>query len=328
MALVSSSDWHQLPVAVTGASGFVGRQLVNDLLAFGVPLRAAIHHRSPANIRVPSYSLDLVSRRIEDGFLTGARVLVHLAGPAHTYGVDDTYYRSVLLDGGRWLFESAIRAGVRRIVLVSSCKAGFEFGRDVTEAQPPQPSTSYGRFKLAQEQLLRELAQQHDIESVILRPALVYGVGVAGNLATWLRRAKSRWLPPLPAGGARSMVSVADLSAALQLACVDPRAIGRTFYVTDGRDYLVHELDQAIRAAWGQRQSGPGPLAFWQLAAKLGTILMRGGIDAGIDQARLVALRHHSSCSSQLLRHELGWRPTQNFYQLLPEMLCSADSAC
>ncbi len=312
-----------LPVAVTGASGFVGRQLVFDLLASGAKVHAATLTRPFEVLGQRSFRLNLMTQEIEDGFLKGAKVLVHLAGPAHTHGVNNNVYRKVLVDAGRWLFERAVQAGVDRVVLVSSCKAGYEFGCDIDETAAAHPETMYGQYKLAQEQLFGELAQKHSVELVILRPSLIYGVGVAGNLKTWLRRAQSRFVPPLPVGGLRSMVSVGDMSAAVQLACVEKNATGRIYYVADGQRYLVHEVDRAIRATCGAHLLGPGSLKLWRSAALLGNVGMLCGIDIGIDSARLGALRGDSSCSATRLRRELNWKPRDNFYDMLPQMLAN-----
>lgn len=325
MVLVSFVTTSGACVCVTGASGFIGRAVVEHLLQAGCEVRASVHHQALQRAGVAEYAVDLEKMTLDAAFLTGAQVLVHVAGLAHTYNIGSGLHQTVTVNGGRWLFDEAVKAGVHRIVLVSSCKAGFEYGTDVDEAVADRPQSVYGNYKLAQERMLREVSARHGIDFVILRPALVYGVGASGNLATWFKRSRHRVMPAMPIGGRRSMVSVADLASAIFLACHSAAAPGNTYYVSDGESYFIQDIDAAIRRFRGHHQPKPAPVWLWHAIAFFGSLGMLVGIDLGIDRLRLANILKDSTCSSLRLQTQLGWHPRQRFYDLIPKMLLAND---
>lgn len=311
-------------VAVTGASGFIGSMVSSELSQSGLCVRNG--YRNEVAARHNSFKIDLGRKLVAHGFLDGAQVLVHAAGPAHTSLPEERRFRIETIDGGRWLFEKAVAAGVKRIVLVSSCKAGYEFGEGVSESDIDRPGDIYGKVKLELEQMLVALAEMARVEWVIFRPALVYGIGVKGNLSAWFRRARNPLLPRFPSAGYRSMVSVADLATAIGLGCTHPNAANKRFYVSDGVSYSISEIDSAIRRGGGLRYSPIQLPWVWRLAARVGDIAAGAGMDIGFDGARLAKLTKTATCSATLLRAQLSWHPTTTFYEQLPSMLAVQSS--
>src|SRR5262249_58968093 len=99
-----------------------------------------------------------------------------------------------------------------------------------TEADTPHPVDAYGRSKLAAEDAIRAA----QLPFTILRPALIYGPGVKGNLADLIRLARSPW--PLPLGALhnrRSLLARSNLVAAIHLALVAPAMRNETYVVAD-----------------------------------------------------------------------------------------------
>ncbi len=93
------------------------------------------------------------------------------------------------------LARAAARAGVRRLVYLSSIKAMGEAtrpGRPFRADDPPQPGDAYGRAKLATEQALRTVAGESRLELVIIRPPLVYGPGVGANFRALIAAGRQR----------------------------------------------------------------------------------------------------------------------------------------
>ena len=197
-------------VAVSGASGFVGRVLCQDLVRRGhrvVPLdRGALRAESLAQV------------------LRGASVMIHLAARAHilteTARDSDAAYREANLALTQYLGRECRSAGVRRFVFVSS--AGVLGAVSPTQGFDdetlPRPYDAYSRSKLESERWLQsELRRTVEIE--IVRPPLIYGPNAKGNLMRLMRVALSGW--PLPLGdlrAPRSMIGVrnfVDLLAAL-----------------------------------------------------------------------------------------------------------------
>lgn len=189
------------PVAITGASGFVGRRLVARLGEAGQDLRLLA--RSPD--RLGDTPHEVVAGGLDDGaaldrLCAGADTVIHCAGAITA--LSRSGYEAVNVRGTAALAAAARRAGVRRFVLVSSLAAR-------------EPALSgYGASKLKGEEALKEAAGTH-LSWVVLRPPAVYGPGDRGTLPLIQQLARQRPLIPGNAEARISLIYVDDLAAAL-----------------------------------------------------------------------------------------------------------------
>lgn len=260
-------------ILVTGATGFVGRRF----------LAAAREHDLVAALREPDGQISQGITRVITGAidgttdwrpaLAGVDAVVHLAARAHilreTSQDPEALYRKVNVDGTIRLARQAADSGVRRFVYISSIKVNGEFtgSRPFSEEDPASPTDPYSRSKRDAEEMLRGLGISSRLEIVIVRPPLVYGPGVGGNLFTLLK-----WIArgvPLPLGLAnnrRSMIGVDNL-ADLVLRCVlHPAAAGQTYLASDDRPVSTPELVRALAMGIGVRARllpVPAPLLLW-----------------------------------------------------------------
>jgi nucleoside-diphosphate-sugar epimerase len=136
-------------------------------------------------------------------------------------------------------------------VLMSSVRAQAGLAADhvITEADTPQPTDAYGRAKLAAEGLLQESGAGF----TVLRPAVVYGKGVKGNIASLASLAQTPM--PLPFGGLdnkRSLLAIENLASAVDLALTSQRAEGETFLVADPEPVTIAEMVTAMREGLGR----------------------------------------------------------------------------
>ena len=251
-------------VAVTGASGFVGKRLVSALADRGHDVRAIARRGrlQGATSPAPMFSVSDIDAGTAWGFaLSGVEVVIHCAARAHVMREQSTdpltLYREVNIDGTRRLAEEAARYGVRRLVFLSSVKAVGERSvpsRPLGVLDEPRPEDDYGRSKYEAELALNKVSASTGLEVVIVRPPLVYGLGVKGNFLRLLGLVARGF--PLPFGSienARSMVSLANLVDFLSVCVESPAAAGKTFFVSDGDDLSTPDLVRKIAMAMNRR---------------------------------------------------------------------------
>src|SRR6266851_7420838 len=182
---------HKPLIALTGATGFIGQHLLRELPKRGYRLRVLL--RRPSVVPIESASAvvgDLARPQNMAAALEGVDAVIHSAGLAHAMsGVPEDDYRVLNTEATIGLARAARRAGAKRFVFLSSIRAQCGPTADAvqTEAAEPQPTDAYGKSKLAAERGLAEL----DLDWVALRPVLVYGEGVKGNMAQLMGLARS-----------------------------------------------------------------------------------------------------------------------------------------
>jgi UDP-glucose 4-epimerase len=239
--------------------------------------------------------------------LDGVQAVVHAAARVHvmreTAGQPLAEFRRVNVDGTLRLARQAAESGVRRFVFISSIKVNGEEtapGRPFTEHDVPRPRDPYGISKLEAEQGLWELSRQTGMEVVVIRPVLVYGPGVRGNVLTmlrWLRRGL-----PVPLGAVhnkRSLVALDNLVDLTMASLAHPAAAGRTLLVSDDHDVSTTELLQRMAAALKVRaRLIPVPVAWLRAAA---TIVGHGDLARRLCGSLQVSLEQTQAT--------FGWRP-------------------
>jgi UDP-glucose 4-epimerase len=258
-------------IALTGATGFIGRHLLRELPKRGFRMRALLRRPVETPLDCASAVIgDIARPQNMSAALADADAVVHSAGLAHAMsGIPEDDYRVLNTEATIALARAAQRAGVKRFVFLSSIRAqtGPTADEILTERSDARPTDPYGRSKLAAEQGLAGL----EIDWVALRPVLVYGPGVAGNFASLMRLARSRL--PLPLGGLtarRSLLSVDNLAAAVATVLQAEGALRRPLIAADADALTVPEMIAAMRAGLNRR---PGlidvPPALLEFAARL-----------------------------------------------------------
>jgi len=280
--LVLSTAVPPCTVLLTGATGFVGSHLMTHLKAFPqiflrVSSRSNIQESSKGHLEVLPPS-DLTADVDWTSALEGCDVVIHTAARVHvmheTAADPLTEFRRVNVDGTLNLARQAAEKGVKRFIFLSSVKVNGEatFNQNKFLASDmPSPEDAYGISKFEAEQSLLVLAKKTGMEVVIIRPPLVYGPGVKGNLNRVISWVNKGW--PMPFGlihNKRSFVSVYNLIS-LILCCIDhPNAVNQIFLVSDGQDISTPDLLKVVgRAVNKPLRLLPFPVVILQLLSTL-----------------------------------------------------------
>lgn len=272
-------------VLVTGASGFVGRHLVPVLLADHEVVAAV---RAPG--RAPEGCAEMVVGDIDGSTdwsdaLVGVEAVVHLAARVHVMEESAAdplaAYRAVNRDGTLALTQAAAAAGVRRFVFMSSIKVNGEStaGEPLARDSVPAPRDPYGVSKLEAEVALRRIVRDTVMDVVVLRPPVIYGSGVGGNI----RRIANavRWGVPLPLASVhnrRTMLSIENLVVAIRASIGMARAPDAAVLLGDEDPVSTPQLVRWLAEGMGVKaRMLPVPIALLRIGG--GLARRKGEID-------------------------------------------------
>ena len=291
-----------MKVLVTGASGFVGSAIVAELLARGHIVRVALRTPTQAT-SVGQLSQAIIGDMTQPidwmPHLDGIEAIVHAAGLAHASTREaERQLFAVNVEATERLMQAAKRAGIAQAIHISSVRAvsGASCDDVIAEDHAPAPTNAYGRSKLESENVVRASG----LGGAILRPPLVHGAHVKGNLALLARVAATPL--PLPLGGLtgrRSIVSDRNLASAVAFLLERRQTPMLTALVADARPLSATEIVAKLRAAAGRSPrlvAAPGALS--ALFALLGKAELWHSLAGSLEVAahRLAAL---------------GWQPVE-----------------
>lgn len=314
-------------ILVTGAAGFIGKAVVQRLLAMDESPYVAVAARRvgqqwPERV-LPRVTGDLELTSDWSAALDDVSSVVHCAARVHVMA--DTApnpleeFRRVNVQGTMDLARQAAAAGARRFVFVSSAKVNGEStlaGQAFTESDVASPQDPYAQSKHEAEIGLRQLAADTGLEVVIIRPPLVYGPGVKANFASLTRAVLRGW--PLPLGSVhnqRSLVALDNLVDLIVTCLSHPAAANQTFLASDGQDLSTADLVRGMaRAAGVSARLWPVPV--WALLAAGGALgkeeavqRLCGNLQLDITKARML----------------LGWVPLVSADEGLRRAMCSYE---
>jgi 2-alkyl-3-oxoalkanoate reductase len=307
---------------VTGATGFVGSHLTEALRRRGDDVTALARSASkaaalaPLGVRVVPG--DLHDRAALQRAVEGQDVVYHVAGVVAARSEADFLVAN--RDGTRNVTEAAERAGVGRLVLVSSMAAAGPTikGRPLRGDEPPRPVTQYGRSKLAAEGVVTGSR----LAWTIVRPPMVYGPRDQEVLKVF--RLARLGLAPVLGDGTQELSAVhgADLADALVAAGTTAAAVGHTYYACHPEVFTGAEMALAVGRAMGRRLAvirvpaaiGRGVLRVTEAAARLvgqTTILTADKANEFFQPAW--------TADPESLARDTGWRATRNLETGLAE---------
>jgi UDP-glucose 4-epimerase len=240
-------------ILITGSTGFIGRRLVNAVDG-NIKILAREKHS-----KFETFICDFEKDSIPENTLIDIDTVFHLAGFAHDMRNDEDIkdlYQRVNVKATIDLAELAVKSGVKAFVFVSSVKAGGVSveGKCSTEIDQLEPEGVYGKTKRESEQKLLKIGKESGMHVSIVRPSLVYGPGVKGNLKLMFKGINKGWFPPLPqTGNKRSMIHVDDVVSAILLVAKNKRANGEVYIATDGMPHSSSEIYETMSLVAGKK---------------------------------------------------------------------------
>jgi len=301
-----------MPTAlITGATGFIGHAVCEQLLARGWQVKGTFRSSSQDGGSLPEgvipCSVDSLGPRTDWRMaLSGIEVIVHLAARVHimkeTSEDSLVEFRQVNTHATERLARMAAQTGARRFVFLSTIKVNGENSgnRAFTEGDALNPQDNYALSKLEAEQALKRVAGETGLDVVILRSPMVYGPGVKGNFLRLLQ-AVERGIP-LPLASVhnrRTVIFLGNLVEAVITCMSHPQAKGKTYLVGDDEQISTAELiSRTARALGKSARLWPFPAELLRYAA------MFAGKSAEADK-----LLNSLLVDSSKIRSELGWKP-------------------
>jgi UDP-glucose 4-epimerase len=260
----------QLVVLLTGANGFVGRNLAPVLVANGMIVRRAVRTPSAHSNMVV---IDKIGPQTDwSEALSEVDAVVHLAARVHhphEEGASEIY-RAINTEGTLHLARCAAEAGVRQFIYLSTVLVNGSS----TNGRPPfreddtfMPRGVYGRSKAAAEAGLEAMAKDSDMNVSVIRPPLIYGVGALGNFRLLVKAVERGILLPFGSiHNRRAFLDVLNLASFIVHRLTHPGGKFDVFLVADDEQVSTPEFVRRIAKALGKK-SHMVPLPLFALRA-------------------------------------------------------------
>jgi nucleoside-diphosphate-sugar epimerase len=321
---------------VSGATGFLGGYLLARLREKGFRVRALARPTSDSaglvHQGVAICAGDVADRESLRRAMAGQQLVFHTAGKVSDWGSRQEFWQANV-QGTANVISACREAGVKRLIHVSSLTVfGLpRSGARVDEQTPPAAAVrdSYTSSKIAGERLVREAHGRDGLETVVIRPGVIWGPGdttILPRLAALLRRRQLVFVGR--AANQLGLSHVENLSQGLILAALAPAAAGQVYHMTDGEEITARAAFAALAAALGvapPRFALPFPVVYFLASFLEGAARLRhAAAPPALTRygVRLVACDSRYDISKA--QNELGYRPLLTFRQGITTLVPAA----
>jgi nucleoside-diphosphate-sugar epimerase len=321
---------------VSGATGFLGGHLLLKLREKGFQVRGLARKTSDIAGLVRSgvdiSEGDVLDRQSLRRAMAGQQLVFHTAGKVSDWGSRQEFWRANV-EGTANVITVCRESGVKRLIHLSSLTVlGLpRSGARVDEKTPFADSIRdfYTISKIAGEKLVREAHGQDGLETVVIRPGVIWGPGdttILPRLVTLLLRGRLVFI----GRGANylGLSHVENLSQGLIMAALSPSAAGQVYHLTDGEEITARDAFSALAVALGvapPRFALPFPVVYFLAALlEMTARLQNAATPPALTRygVRLVACDSRYDISKA--QKELGYRPLTTFVQGLVAMIPTA----
>ena len=234
-------------VLVTGATGFLGKYVIEELVEYGYQVRAFGRNskvgRSLENSSVSFFQGDLTKADDVLEACKGMDLVVHAGALSTVWGPWEDFYQANVL-GTKYVLEACRQTGIQRLVYVSSPSI-YAAPKDqlaIKESDVPEENNlnNYIRSKLASEKLFKDYP---DVPSIILRPRGLFGIGDTSILPRVINLSQKIGIPLIGDGRQlMDMTCVENVALAIRLALEAPEAKGDIYNITNGEPRAFRDL--------------------------------------------------------------------------------------
>ena len=234
-------------VLVTGATGFLGKYVVEELVEHGYQVRAFGRNskigRSLENTSVSFFQGDLTNAEDVSEACKGMNLVVHAGALSTVWGPWEDFYQANVL-GTKYVLEACRQTDIQRLVYVSSPSV-YAAPKDqlaIKESDAPEENNlnNYIRSKLASEKLFKDYP---DVPSIILRPRGLFGIGDTSILPRVINLSQKIGIPLIGDGRQlMDMTCVENVALAIRLAIEALEAKGEVYNITNGEPRAFRDL--------------------------------------------------------------------------------------
>lgn len=305
-------------VLVTGATGFLGKYVVEELVEHGYQVRAFGRNRTIGQSLVNASVTFIQGNLTNQEDLTKAcqemDMVVHAGALSTVWGPWEDFYQTNVL-GTKYVLEACREAKIERLVYVSSPSiyAAPRDQLDIKESDAPQENrlNNYIRSKLASEKLFKDYP---DVSSVILRPRGLFGIGDTSILPRVLNLSQKIGIPLIGDGRQlMDMTCVENVALAIRLALETPQAAGEVYNITNGEPRAFRDLIEETLRGLGY------PIRYRKISAPLVSVIssslefiyknlnLKG--EPALTRYTYYLLRYSQTLDISKAERDLGYRP-------------------
>ena len=305
---------------ITGASGFIGRALMQQCFQRQWDVRVLQHNRHPAGENPSEQKYDVVKGDITnpgslEGLLEGTDILFHCAAALGASILSASDFFRINGEGTKNILQAAKDAGVPKIVHFSSAGVlgSVENGEVANEDYPLNPQNSYDRSKLEGENIARRFAKE-GMDIVIVRPGWVYGPGDRRTFKLLKAIAKKRFILVTKGKTLQTPVHIDDLVNGVFL-CAEKGQRGNIYHIAGSEVLPVKDVVTTIASATGSKIP---PINLPLFPVKLAALTLEKFFafvkkEAPLTRGKLSFFIHPKPLAILKAKKELGYAPKISF---------------
>lgn len=305
-------------VAITGASGFLGRHLVSHFLGLGYTVRAHVHvaesitsvDKAVAAVHVG----EITDREMVKKLVAGVDIVIHtVSNFRDASGPPESYIR-INVEGTKTVAEAAMAAGVGRFVHCSTIGVhGDVANTPATEESPFAPGDRYQETKLASEQYIHSCIGKGQTQFVVIRPCSMYGPGDLRMLKMFKMLSKGRFFFVGPCNENFHAVFISDVVEAFGRAAEMPSIDGEVFLIGGPDGY--RPLRQYVATVADALNVSPPKITFpywifWYAAIVLEKICVPFGVEPPLHRRRVRFYKNNRAFDTTKSEAILGVQPS------------------